>query len=576
MKVLKGKSVAPGFATGRAFVCKARPSVPVPRYRLKPAEVDHEYRRFQQAVECAARELQVMYGQVHSDLGQPEAQIFDAHLALLLDRQFAEQVKARISSDLVNVEQAVETEINSLVRILEEVDDSYLSERATDIRDVGERVLEQLVREPRAFLAGLEPETVLVVEELLPSDTLKLDREHVVAIVTERGGSTGHAAILARSMAIPAVTGVENATRQIASGSRLLVDGERAEVILLPTAVQRERFDQRMSQYRRASEDAVDAELQVCATRDGQEITLLANIGQPDEARQVARHNLDGVGLFRTEFLFLDDVRPPDLERQLKCYQHACRTLGDRPLVIRTLDLGGDKHPVFLAGPQEANPNLGLRGLRFSLESARYLFETQLRAILQCAEQGDVRVMFPMVLGADDFQQAKCMVNELSARYAGSAGDIPVGAMIETPSALFTIEEILSEADFLSLGTNDLTQFMLAADRNATAVMEDYSTLHPAVLRAIRQVVEAAAAHGKPLSVCGEAAGDPTIASLLVGMGIRSLSMSPSRAARVRYQLRHSRADSLAALAREALQCKSIDEVKGLVQSGINLAADAV
>jgi len=277
----------------------------------------------------------------------------------------------------------------------------------------------------------------------------------------------------------------------------------------------------------------------------------------------VPRHNLDGVGLFRTEFLFLDDSRPPDFERQLRCYQEARRILGDRPLVIRTLDLGGDKYPAFLRDPAETNPTLGLRGLRFSLEAARDLFETQLHAVLECAARGDVRVMFPMVLGSDDFAHAASILRNLSA---GADRAIPIGAMIETPSALFTIEEILGEADFLSLGTNDLTQFMLAADRNATAVMADYSTLHPAVLRAIHQVVEAAAAHGKPLSVCGEAAGNPGIASLLVGLGIRSLSMSPGRAARVRFHLRRSRLDSLAELAQDALKCRSIDTVQELLR----------
>ena len=567
MKVLKGKSIAPGLATGRAFVCKARPAVAVPRHRLKPSEVEEEYRRFQRAVESAAEDLRAVYSRVHADLGQPEAEIFDAHLALLFDKQFAIQVRTRIETDLVNIEHAVATEIDSLARVLQAANDGYLSERAADIRDVGERVLAHLVREPQVFLAGLEPQTVLVVEELLPSDTLKLDREHVVAIITERGGPTGHAAILARSMGIPAITAVEGATGLIAPGTRVLVDGEQAEVTLLPTRQQRRRFDARLNRYQHATEEAVDAEQLVCATSDGQEISLQANIGRPEEAREVARHNLDGVGLFRTEFLFLDDPRPPDLDRQLQCYQDTCHILGERPLVIRTLDLGGDKHPAFLRGRTEANPNMGLRGLRFSLEAARELFETQLRAIAQSAAHCDVRVMFPMVLAGDDFQQAAAIVREISASGLAGGKVIPVGAMIETPSALFTIDDILSEADFLSLGTNDLTQFMLAADRNATNVMADYSTLHPAVLRAIHQVVKAAAHHGKPLSVCGEAAGDPAIASLLVGLGIRSLSMSPGRAARVRFQLRHRSLASLNELAWDALKCRSVQAVRELISS---------
>jgi phosphotransferase system enzyme I (PtsI) len=571
MRVLYGKSVAPGYATGRAFVCQARPAVAIPRYRLRIAEVESEIRRFDLAIADAARALEQMYGGVCKGLEPAEAQIFDAHLALLLDAKFAEQVRLHIGRELVNAEQAVSAEIDGLVRLLESAEDGYLAERAADIRDIGERVLAQLVTEPQAFLTGLEPQTVLVVPELLPSDTLKLDREHVVAIVTERGGPTGHAAILARSLGIPAVTGVENATRDIQPGMRLLVDGASAEVTLLPTQRQRRRFDARMNRYQRVSDAAVDAEQQACVTIDGHEITLLANIGRPGEAREVARHNLDGVGLFRTEILFLDDSRPPDITRQEKCYREATTLLGNRPLTIRTLDLGGDKHPQFLRTVAEANPNLGLRGLRFSLEAARGLFESQLRAITQCALHGKVQVMFPMVLGGDDFQQARSILAELSG--TGNQA-IPVGAMIETPSALFTIDDILAEADFLSLGTNDLTQFILAADRNETAVMADYSMLHPGVLRAIHSVVEAAKAHGKPLSVCGEAAGDPAIAGLLVGMGIRALSMSPHLAARVRYHLRRCRVDSLSNLAGEALACRSLGAVRNLMQ-GARLAAES-
>jgi phosphoenolpyruvate-protein phosphotransferase len=537
--------------------------VAIPRYRLRTVEVESEIQRFELAIAEAAQLLKHMYGGVRKGLEPPEAQIFDAHLALLLDAKFAEQVRQHIRDELVNAEQAVSAEIDGLVRVLEGAEDGYLAERAADIRDVGERVLAQLVTEPQAYLTSLEPQTILVVPELLPSDTLKLDREHVVAIVTERGGPTGHAAILSRSMGIPAVTGVEHATRKIQPGERLLVDGERAEVTVLPTRQQRRRFDARMNRYQRVSDAAVDAEQQACVSIDGHEIALLANIGRPGDAREVARHNLDGVGLFRTEILFLDDSHPPDLTRQEQCYREAIALLGKRPLTIRTLDLGGDKHPPFLRTAAEANPNLGLRGLRFSLEAERGLFETQLRAIIRCAAQGKVRVMFPMVLGGDDFQQARSILAELSGKEDRA---IPAGAMIETPSALFTIDEILEEADFLSLGTNDLTQFMLAADRNETAVMADYSVLHPAVLRAIHRVTEAARAHGKPLSVCGEAAGNPAIAGLLVGMGIRSLSMSAHRAARVRYHLRRCRVDSLSNLADEALACRSLSAVRDLMQ----------
>ncbi len=302
-------------------------------------------------------------------------------------------------------------------------------------------------------------------------------------------------------------------------------------------------------------------------TRDGTDISLLANINRPYEARFVRLHHLHGVGLFRTEFMYLNRLEPPDVQTQLKTYQTANELLDGLPLVIRTLDLGGDKIPLFLTPHHEANPNLGLRGLRLSL-AHRQLLETQLEAILQASRTGDVRVLFPMVLGGDDLAEGISVFQQV-ARRMGISDLPPVGAMIETPSALFTLEEILREADFVSIGTNDLTQFMLAADRDAVELLEEYSVIHPAVLRAIDRIVQAAQQANRPVCVCGEAAGYPLTSCLLVGMGVRQLSMSPLRAARIRTSIRAMRLDDAKDLAARALRASSTAAVrKLLVQFG--------
>lgn len=559
MTTLKGRPLSPGYAAGAAYV-HALGRGTTPRRQLAPAEVPAEQERFARTVARAALDLEAMRERVRAELGDAEAEIFSAHIALLHDPPFLERVKARIARDRVNVEQAVETIVGELAGALAQVDNEYIRERAQDIRDLGARVLRLLAREDSP-LARLPPESVVVAHEFLPSDVLELDRAHVVAFVTEQGGETGHAAILARSLGIPAVSGIPDATRRIPHGARVLVDGERGEVEVEPADQALARFRRHKQRFDEARARAEEAGREECRTRDGAEIHLYGNIGRDDEAAQIERHFLRGVGLFRTEFLFLDRHEPPAFERHCEIYARVARALGGRPLVVRTLDFGGDKYPTFMAPRFESNPTLGLRGLRFSLAAARDLFLTQLKAIACVGARQDVRVLFPMVLGRADLAQAIAALREA----AGALGveRLPrVGAMIETPSSVFTIDEIAQQADFLSIGTNDLTQFILAADRNALEVVEDYSALHPAVLRAMKQVVDAAGRRGRPVCVCGEVAADPVTACLLVGMGVRELSMNPVAAPRVRQALRAARLADLEALACEALACETPAEVR--------------
>ena len=564
MKQFSGKAISPGYATGTAFVYTPCHIDQFPRHRIARGDIGEELRRFFDAIDKSFRELKQLENRVLTELGEAQSAIFAAHLGLLKDRSFTERIEERIRHDLVNVEQALDWEVADLCQMLSSVENEYIRERADDIRDVGMRVMRQLMEQDAGHYVDLPPDTVIVAHELLPSETLDLDREHVVGVVTERGGENSHAAILARALGIPAVTGIANATTSVPTGTTVLVDGENGTISLAPSEAALTEFHTRKTLYDDESAIALAAESLDCKTKDGTSVSLLANINRPHECRLVDEHSLSGVGLFRTEFMFLEAQVPPSFQQQVAQYRESIQYLGDLPIVMRTLDLGGDKLPAFLTPHQDSNPNLGLRGLRFSL-AERKLFETQIRAVLTAMQGHDsVRLLLPMVLGADDLADAVQIIKELSAEIKLERPP-EIGAMIETPSSLFVLDEIFQIADFVCIGTNDLTQFMLAADRNAHDLAQDYSVLYPSILRAISQVVEAGRKAGREVSVCGEAASYPRTACLLVGLGVRQLSMSPLRAARVRYLLRETHIEELQALAKRALHGKSPADVRRLL-----------
>jgi phosphoenolpyruvate-protein phosphotransferase (PTS system enzyme I) len=570
-QILRGRSLSPGYGAGRAVLYPVTHAARLPRFGLERGEIEAEVRRLQAAFDCGRRDLERVRRHVEVNVGLLEAEIFAAHQAMLDDKLFQERIDQRVRRERVSAEQAVEAEVSETERQLAQLGDSLLRERAMDIRDVGRRLLSNLSPRERDAIAPLAPGSVVVAVELLPSETIDLDRAHVTAIVTEVGGTTSHVAILARALGIPAVTAVEAATRRIPVGAELLVDGETGELTLWPSESARRGFEVRARVRSRTIEAAEAAEARAaagCQTRDGERIALRANLARTSEAHQVRLARLEGVGLFRTEFLFIDAHEPPSSDLQLDIYREVAAALGGLPLTIRTLDLGADKMPVFLVPHAERNPGIGLRGLRFSLKE-RSLFDAQLRAIARTAADADVRVLFPMVLGVADLRAARQRL-EAAREETPGIPRVTVGAMIETPAAVFGIEQILEEADFVSIGTNDLTQFILAADRDAVDLLEDYSPLHPSVLRAIHQVVRAARSRGCPVSVCGEAAGDPAMAALLVGLGVRELSLSPSRATGVRQFIRRVACRDAEELAAAALAASDVAETKALLSGFVH------
>jgi phosphotransferase system enzyme I (PtsI) len=567
--VLRGYALSPGYGEGAAYVYHSRVPLPVPRRPLAASEIPGEKARLDAAILASVAELEQVRERILSEFGEAESEIIASHLAFVKDPDFIAKVEKRIEGDLVNAEFAVQAEADDAAALLARADSHYLRERAADIFDLKQRVLKHLGHGAATRLRQLPPGTVLVARELLPTDTLTLDRAHVSGLALEHGAPTSHAAILARAMGIPAVSHLPGLMAHVRDGVSVLVDGERGELIVDPLPGQILSFGAARRSYDAASARATEGEASDCVTEDGVSISLLANIGRPAEAEQVRRHHLDGVGLFQTEYLFLESTEPPTLEHQRQVYASVLAELRPRPLVIRTLDLGGDKTPSFPISALRGSAS-SIRGLRLSLREAT-LFTGQIQAILEASfAASDVAVLLPMVLCAEDFRQAKEMFEDLAST-ARPERRPPLGAMIETPSALFELDEILELCDFVSVGTNDLAQFMLAIERRSVQAFDEDAVFQPAILRALHRVVRAAERYGKPVTLCGEVAGDARCACLLAGIGFRRLSMSPVRAARVRAALRAHRYRDLRALAEEALESKSREQVARVVQKTITL-----
>ena len=570
---LKGSPVSPGFASGTAVICdyEVERKLMLPDRQIPYCDVRVEHDRIDGAVEKLKQELlnAEQSASVNPKLTDVVS-LLSSHAAMA--GEIAETVKQRIGSERVNVEQALDAVISDWIGRLQKLDNEFLRQREQDVRDVGQRMSRNLAGAKPFSYELLPPGSIVVARELLPSEAIGLANSGVVAIVCECGGKFSHTAIIARSLGIPAISGIPNVATLIASGATLLVDGLSGTVTIGPTVAEEKEYGARQLEYDRYVSSLMSEERNPCVTLDGEEISLLANVGLPDEIDRVAEHHMDGVGLFRTEFLFIESHERPSFEMQLKVYGEMAAKLAGLPMVIRTFDLGGDKLPPFLTlGNTASRSSLHLRGLRFSL-SEQNLLDTQLRAIVQVAQTADVRILFPMVIGGDDLAQAVAAVDR-AVEQLDAFRRPTVGAMIETPAALFALDEILELADFVAIGTNDLTQFMLAADRHLSMGTDVCTPYHPAVLRAIKQIVQFTSHWGRPVCVCGEEAGEADFACLLVGLGVQELSLGPSRSAAVRQAI--CRIDSRKAfeVAEQAIQCRSPADVRELLASKMTAAS---
>jgi phosphoenolpyruvate-protein phosphotransferase (PTS system enzyme I) len=569
---LQGRGVSPGLADGVAVVYLPEHESALGELNISQDDVESEVNRFDCALEASISELDDIREQCERQQLDDEIALVETRLAMLKSPSFSQKVKRHVREDLFKAEHAVAIEVRHMEEHLKGLKQEYMRERSADVRDLGHQVLRNLRtagKEPSNRMAALPQGTVLVAEELLLFDALQIDFVNVVAIVTERTSPASHVAILARIRRIPVVCDIKDATSLLASGDHLLVDAETGTVTAAPTQSQVAHFVTRRTQSALFATAAAEEPVQRCVTKDGVDIGLHANIGRPDEAGLVLEHRLDGVGLFRSEFLFLEAELPPDLEAQAAAYSEVAAMLHPRPIIIRTMDLGGDKRPRFDLTANYTASRTSLRGLAYSL-AEKTMFRTQILAILRAAQGGNVKIMFPMVMGAAELSEARRLVEEvLESEHLSKLP--PIGAMIETPAAAFDIQGILQLADFVSIGTNDLAHFILAIDRGSQGQPGVLSFLHPSVLKATEQIVRAAISQRVAVSVCGEAASDPAIACLLVGMGVKDLSMNPFLAKRVRYAIKRVTIDQAQALAKEALGATTTKEVQETLSSTLHM-----
>ena len=533
----------------------------MPHAIIEESECQFELDRLQKALLDTRHQLQEVQRRVSAAMGASEAGLFDAHLLVLEDATVIDEVTRHIRQNHTNAEYSFHQIAEKYVEALAAVDDAYLRERAADIRDVAGRVLDNLMgRRNEHDLSNLKEPCILLAHDLAPSITATLDRKKILAFATEVGGPTSHTAIMARKLDIPAVVGLANLTTLVRTGEYALIDGHGGVVTINPT-------DQTLFQYgqlkrRRAEfQDRLRAlKDQPAITMDGHRITISANIDGPSDLDSVVDSGAEGVGLFRTEFIFINRREPPTEDEQFAIYHEIASRLAPAPVIIRTMDLGGDKLPAALAHSGEPNPFLGWRAIRISLQQP-LLFRMQLKAILRASAVGNVKLLYPMISGVEEVRAANSLLRqcqeELQADGIPFDPKMEVGVMIEVPSAALVAESLAREVQFFSLGTNDLTGYTLAVDRLNEKVAHLYAPTHPAVLRLIRATVEGAAKHGRWVGVCGEMAGDPALVPLLVGLGVSELSATPVSVARVKFMLRRLCIAEAQDIARQALECDS-------------------
>ncbi len=567
---LQGVAAAPGIAIGVAKVMREaqRPE----RLPIPAEETDAELERLAEAIRRADEELQGI-GRDLADRGrEQEAEIFEGHRLFLQDEELIGKAQSIIREELIRAEAALDEAMQETISLLESLDDEYLRERAADIRDVTRRVIRKLLRADEPLDARLTDEPfILIADELTPSQTAQLDPNATAGFVTASGGKTSHSAILARSLGIPAIVGVGESLFQVQDGQRVVVDGREGVVLVAPAEEDLAAYRQKAAEQQALADRYRAFVDRPSVTLDGASVELAANIGSPADAEAAARGGAEGVGLFRTEFLYMGLDSLPTEEEQYEAYAAAARAFGPgAPIVIRTMDIGGDKELPLLELPKEENPFLGYRAIRICLDRPE-LFKTQLRAILRAGAEANVKIMFPMIASLREWRRAKAVLEEAKAelRAEGRAfrDDPETGVMIEVPGAALMADRLAKEVDFFSIGTNDLVQYTMAADRMNPKLAQLNDPLQPAVLRLIDQVIRAASREGKWVGMCGEMAGQPHAVPILLGMGLHEFSMSGVHVARTRAMIAKLDRSEAGRLAEAVLELDDPDEVRSAVES---------
>ena len=566
---LIGIGVSPGIAIGASFLVN-RDRVCVVERNIREHEIENEIQHFQRALQTSREQLQaVRQGVDDKQLGE-HLYIIDTHLMILSDTMLVESTEQLIRQQSVNAEAALKQVLDQFRATFNSIDDEYLRERRSDIDSVGERILRNLTGMTVHSLNDIEDPSIVIAHDLSPADTMQMDREKITGFITDVGGRTSHTAILARSLGIPAVVGLETITRQVPENFPLVIDGGTGTVVLNPSEETLLEFRERQATYK-VRENALSELRELPAeTLDGVRISLKGNVELPEDVHALKEHGGDGVGLFRSEFLYLGREIPPTEDEQVECYREVLEAMSPASVTIRTLDLGGDKFAREIDLSDEANPALGLRGVRFSLKE-RQLFKLQLRAILRASPAGAVRIMFPMITGIGELRQCKELLKQAQQELTDEGVDfkdqIPVGIMIETPASALIPDILAQEVDFFSVGTNDLIQYCLAVDRGNEHVADLYNPLHPAILRALKRVCNAAHSSGIEVGMCGEMASEPLYALVLTGLGFRDLSMNALGIPRVKNVLRQIKASEGAELVERLLQMSMATDISRVIES---------
>jgi len=564
---VKGIGASPGIAISKVFVLKHENIV------INMNKVDHiqtEISKLKEAIEYSKIEISEIKKKATKELGEEEAKIFEAHLMILDDPEYIGQIEQIMTSEKITADNAATQITNQFVEIFGTMDDEYMKGRAVDIKDVGRRLIRNILGVKAQNLSEINEDVIIIANDLTPSDTAQMNKQKVKGFATDIGGRTSHTAIMARSLEIPAVLGLHNITSQVKEGDLIIVDGLTGEVIIHPEESVVKSYRGKKAQYESARKELEQLKDLAGVTKDGHLVELVGNIGTPNDIEGVIKNGGQGVGLYRTEFLYMDSDVMPSEEKQFAAYKSVVEGLKDMPIIIRTLDIGGDKKLPYLTLDDDMNPFLGLRAIRLCF-AQKELFKIQLRAILRASAFGKCLVMFPMISNIDEVRQAKVILEECKRELDGENIDydkeIKVGIMVEIPSAAICADLIAKEVDFFSIGTNDLCQYTLAVDRMNEKVAYLYQPFNPAILRLVKTVIDASHGQvGKFTGMCGEMAGDPLAALILLGLGLDEFSMSASSIPQIKKIIRSVTLKEAQEIAHKALNLSTADEVKKMVE----------
>lgn len=559
---MKGIGASPGIAVGRVVI-HWKEQIDILREFVE--EPEREIGRFRTAMEFAGEQIRETYSRVLETVGPGEAAIFKSHGLMLRDPDFVGQIERMILDESINAEWAVKTVADNLIQIFESMGNDYMKARSDDVKDISDRVLKLLLQVGGVDLSNLEEKSVVVAREITPSDISQLDRDNTLGIISETGGKSSHSAILARTLEIPAVMGVRDILDYVENGDLIIVDGETGLVFINPDEETVARYEDLLAKYECFKKSLSDIRGMSTVTLDGVEIELAANVASPKDLDDVFKNDGEAIGLYRTEFLYLDSSLLPPEDLQFEDYKNVVEAMEGRPVIIRTLDIGGDKKLDYLAIPEEENPFLGYRAIRLCLDRQE-IFKVQLRAILRASAFGCVRILFPMISSLEELREAKKILEETKEelRTEGIPFDESVqsGIMVEVPSAAILSDYFAKEVDFFSIGTNDLIQYTVAVDRGNEKLSHLYSQYHPAVLRLIKTVIDNGREAGIWVGMCGESAGDPKLIPVLLGMGLKEFSMTASSILQARWIIRNLRKSDLEQAAEKVLSLPTAEDVE--------------